>query len=353
MLVCTAGRRTHPIMPLPGDESRPSASVERRVRLQAVAALVMPPHDDAVKAYLLGGPGRRALAERAGGAYTTLGGVRAVFPLLTDRAFVCLHYRLARDGGLEPCEAPAPTPPPPPAVSASAGALARAGSAGGRGGQVAQLVQGPHAAAAAPGSTPGACSSLLHASLGSATAEGARPPADATRPGPRPAVDESDVQIVIHVRKGVGGTCPARAAARGLEGNGLLEALLDPCPYLPAAPLAQAGAAAGGLPGASEAHAPLPRPPPGQHSQPEPGEHHAASPATGLPRAVQRRLAGQPVQQACVRARFQCMAPTQLDAVNSAHSIQRGCPVCTQAASLTRGHQCPELACWQRQQRRA
>jgi len=304
-LACLFARRPGVRIPscrMPGTESQPSASVNRPVCLQAVAALVMPPRDDAVKAYLLGGPGRRALAEGAGGAYTTLGVVRALFPLLTDRAFVCLHYRLGRDGGLEPCEAPAPTPPLPPADSAAAGALAR-------GGLAAQLVQAPHAAAAAPGSTPTACSSLLHASLGSPTAEGAWPPADATRPGPRPAVDDSDVQIAIHVRKGVGGTCPARAAARGLGGKGLLEALLDPCPYLPAAPLAQAGAAAGGLPGAPEAHAPLPRPPPGQHSQPGPGEHDAASPATDLPGAVQRRLAGQLVQQACVRARFSAWRP--------------------------------------------
>jgi len=215
-LACLFARRPGVRIPscrMPGDESQPSASVDRPVCSQAVAALVMPPRDDAVKAYLLGGPGRRALAERVGGAYTTLGGVRALFPLLTDRAFVCLHYRLARDGGLEPCQAPAPTPPPPPADSPAAGALAR-------GGLAAQLVQAPHAAAAAPGSTPSACSSLLHASLGSATAEGARPPADATRPGPRPAVDDSDVQIAIHVRKGVGGTCPARAAARRTTGAG-------------------------------------------------------------------------------------------------------------------------------------
>ncbi|KAK9833612.1 hypothetical protein WJX74_000510 [Apatococcus lobatus] len=41
---------------------------------------------------------------------------------------------------------------------------------------------------------------------------------------------QSNVQLGVAVRKGVGGTCPARAAARNLAHCGLLELLLDPPP---------------------------------------------------------------------------------------------------------------------------
>ena len=52
------------------------------------------------------------LSTRGGGTYQTLAGAASLFPLLSDRGFVCLHYRLAGGG--------------------PAGALPRAGEPAGR-----------------------------------------------------------------------------------------------------------------------------------------------------------------------------------------------------------------------------
>ena len=54
---------------------------------------------------------------------------------------------------------------------------------------------------------------------------------------------ESNVQVGVTVRKGVGGTCPARAAARGLSRCGLLQLLLDPGPPVAPRPAADPSAA--------------------------------------------------------------------------------------------------------------
>ena len=44
----------------------------------------------------------------------------------------------------------------------------------------------------------------------------------------RPGIQDSNLQIGISVRRGIGGTCPARQAGRQLAQQGLLSALLDP-----------------------------------------------------------------------------------------------------------------------------
>ena len=206
--------------------------------MQPVAALVMP-RDDLVKAYLLDGPGRYALAARGGGTYQTLAGAASLFPLLSDRGFVCLHYRLAPSGLLEPCRVPANLTP---------------GSAAGSPELQAQCVgqagEGVHAVDRASG-----------AGLSCGLDEGSHTPAEPSkdvlkaaepRARPGPAVAESDIQIGLHVRKGVGGTCPARAVARRLSTEGLLPALLDPCPYLMGPVLPLLAGAASALPSAAQ-----------------------------------------------------------------------------------------------------
>lgn len=52
-----------------------------------------------------------------------------------------------------------------------------------------------------------------------------------------PGIHESDVQIAIIVRKGIGGTCPLRSAARSLENNGILSVLLGTVPKSTATPI--------------------------------------------------------------------------------------------------------------------
>lgn len=57
-----------------------------------------------------------------------------------------------------------------------------------------------------------------------------------------PALQASNVQLGVLVRRGVGGTCPLRAAARQLHNHGLLSALLDEQP--PKVPVGSAGQSA-------------------------------------------------------------------------------------------------------------
>lgn len=47
----------------------------------------------------------------------------------------------------------------------------------------------------------------------------------------KPGIDEGNIEIAIIVRKGIGGTCPLRAAARTLETHGILPLLLGSIPW--------------------------------------------------------------------------------------------------------------------------
>ena len=287
-----------------------------------MAALVLP-QDDLVKAYLLDGAGRHALAARGGGVYQTLAGAASLFPLLSDRAFVCLHYRLAHDGLLEPCHVPP-------------------GSATGSQSQRAQCVgqagEGPHVGAQrqdfkdgdALGGAIWAGSSCGLATGSHTSAEPAADTIDAAHPDAQrgPAVTESDVQIGLLVRKGVGGTCPARTVARRLSTEGLLPALLDPCPYLmgPGPPLL--ASAASPLHGQG-----APRQVLMQAAQPQ-------QPVTLPPAATEepcRAESGQqPAKQPCPQAHMVLQAPVQLCAATSGMAQQ--VPVLGRAAA---GQQAP------------
>lgn len=64
-------------------------------------------------------------------------------------------------------------------------------------------------------------------------------PTPLSRPHPLPlsaallhcrAAQESTVQVGLHIRRGIGGTCPAKAAARRPALLGILQSLLGPCP---------------------------------------------------------------------------------------------------------------------------
>lgn len=211
----------------------------------------MPPQDDLVKAYLLNALGRRGLAAHGGGVYQALSGAQSLFPLLADRTFVCLHYRLTPSGMLEPCDAPPPPPPDPcsageQAAESQGPAPALAGRPGPLPLQEAQRGGGQNAAAATMGSnSPDTAGPAVRRAQFVAGES-----AEAALGLVRPAVHASDVQIGLLVRKGVGGTCPARAAARRLSAQGLLPALLDPCPYLATPPPLPPFAAEDPLPGA-------------------------------------------------------------------------------------------------------
>ena len=131
--------------------------------LQATMALIMPARDSAaIKSYLLRPAERAAIAASTGATFCSVGGAEGLRPFLTDNTFLCLHYRLTAAGQLLPClVAPAAALPGPPAPAA------------------------PLSAAQAPAATPAG--------------------------SPCSAVMESNVQIGILVRKGIGGTSPARA----------------------------------------------------------------------------------------------------------------------------------------------
>ena len=50
------------------------------------------------------------------------------------------------------------------------------------------------------------------------------------------AAQDSTVQVGLHIRRGIGGTCPAKAAARSPALQTLLQGLLVPCPITPTIP---------------------------------------------------------------------------------------------------------------------
>ena len=156
-------------------ELRDSAAADatlRTLRDARVAGACLPLRDEnTMKRYLLR-PGERAdILAAAGGRVAEVGGAEGLEPLLADKSFVCLHYWMdPRTGAVHPCAA----------AAADAGSEAAAAGAEGR-----------------------------------------------TRAY---SIRESNLQVGVMVRKGVGGTCPLRAAARQLSRSGLLGALLDDPP---------------------------------------------------------------------------------------------------------------------------
>ena len=70
----------------------------------------MPLRDDAsIKQYLLESEQRPGLVLQSGGLLRQVGGVAALGGVLTDRSFVCLHYKLGLDMSLSPCLEASPT----------------------------------------------------------------------------------------------------------------------------------------------------------------------------------------------------------------------------------------------------
>ncbi|KAL3162524.1 hypothetical protein ABBQ32_010180 [Trebouxia sp. C0010 RCD-2024] len=129
---------------------------------QEVLAVNLPLKDDAtVKEYLLHPQLRASLLLSQGAIVSSIQGTQALQPLLSSRSFVCLHYRLGAGGTLQPCTAD------------------------------------PSSSDAATHSTNPAWSSI----------------------------QGSTVQVGLQIRKGVGGTCPARAAARSPALQSVLTAL--------------------------------------------------------------------------------------------------------------------------------
>ncbi|KAI3425137.1 hypothetical protein D9Q98_008908 [Chlorella vulgaris] len=136
----------------------------------ATAAAVLPMREENdMKRYLLLPSQRRDLLQQGGHLLEAPLGASGIESLLQDRSFVCLHYHLDSQGTLHPVD-----------ISPTA-------------------------------STGNCCNGC--------TAE-------------RHTVEQSNVQLGMMVRKGVGGTCPLRAAARRLGSTGLLSMLLDDSPQL-------------------------------------------------------------------------------------------------------------------------
>ena len=117
-----------------------------------------------IKSYLLCAASRCALAAQIGASFCTTDGIAGLRLLLANRSFLCLHYCL-RDGRLLPCTAaPAATPPH------------------------AQAAPGPSSADKPVLQPAAALASSSH--LG---------------------IQDSNVQVGILLRRGIGGTAKARA----------------------------------------------------------------------------------------------------------------------------------------------
>lgn len=136
---------------------------------QPTAAAVLPLREgeQRMKEYVLAPGGRAALLARQGGRLEQAPrGALGLEALLQDRSFACLHYRLDAEGRLHPVSATADAQPERRAAGSAGPVLEDGGAA----------AAGPAAAAGS-----GAC-----------------------------GVEQSDVQLGVMVRKGVGGTCPLR-----------------------------------------------------------------------------------------------------------------------------------------------
>ena len=126
---------------------------------------------------------------------------------MQDRHFLCLHYRLGKDMQLLPCS-------PGEADDASGCASAP------------PLLphMEPELESGSACETHKCLLSTTHIRLPPAWTESLRQTACRT------GIGSSNLQLGIMVRKGVGGTTPARQAGRKLCQQGLLPALLDPLP---------------------------------------------------------------------------------------------------------------------------
>jgi len=146
-----------------------------------VVVAVLPLKDENImKRYLLSPIEREGMIKSNGGYFTTLKGVEEVVVddnVLRDKTFLCFHYKLVKKGDGDDDY----------------------------GGDIeTQLI----ACCPPPATTTTNSKEEENCYYGD-------------------IVRESNVQVGIMVRKGVGGTCPLRAAAKGFQMNGLLAGLLD------------------------------------------------------------------------------------------------------------------------------
>ena len=202
-----------------------------------------------MKEYLLESERRLELSREAGGEIRTIAGTQNLDQLLDDRTFVCLHYHYS-PGKLEPCKTtnaeglqldrqghtdfPRPPPPAPtPAIKEDWSLWIIAHEQFVRykavnlqdltnfcqAVKMSSVVCSYHAAyALAQGIVP----YNVVCSLVSGCCKGLKAVVLC-----RPSIQESNLQIGVSVRRGVGGTCPARLAGRQLARQGLFSALLD------------------------------------------------------------------------------------------------------------------------------
>ncbi|CAL8470831.1 g10373 [Coccomyxa elongata] len=159
---------------------------------EATLGVVMPAVCEGfIKDYLLHPERRAGLAAQSSMPFRRIKGIAELKPLLVDRTFTCLHYHLSDDFQLTPCTLA------PPAVSVP---------------QTAPLSQAHCQGHLQP-------LTALDPASHQASANGNDHSA-------RWSLADSNVQVGLLVRKGIGGTSPARAAARRLHRQGALGNLL-------------------------------------------------------------------------------------------------------------------------------
>ncbi|BDA45580.1 probable RNA demethylase ALKBH5 at C-terminar half [Coccomyxa sp. Obi] len=156
---------------------------------EATLGVVMPAVSEGfIKDYLLHPQRRAGMAAESSMPFRLIKGIAELKPLLVDRTFTCLHYHLSEDCQLTPCTLA------PPASAQQTAPLSQAHCQG----QVQPLT------ALSPASDQASAKGNDH----------------------RCSVADSNVQVGLLVRKGIGGTSPARAAARRLHRQGALGNLL-------------------------------------------------------------------------------------------------------------------------------
>ncbi|GMH40289.1 hypothetical protein BSKO_08193 [Bryopsis sp. KO-2023] len=153
-------------------QSRVVSQSLETIKHQEVGLVILPIKDDHImKEYLLRPKSREAIIESTPGAvFTTIKGMQELSGNLHDRVLVCLHYQRSASGHLTPCMPPA----------------------------------------------------NKHDAMDSCSSD---------ESSQSPGIEDGNVEIAIIVRKGIGGTCPLRSAARTLDSSGILPLLLGTIPW--------------------------------------------------------------------------------------------------------------------------
>lgn len=184
--------------------STPEVGAALQILLHSQTTVVtMPLRDENImKSYLLEHASRAERVKTAGGQLQKVAGACDVAPLLRDKSFVCLHYRLETSSNSDGT-----------AILRVVPCISTSGSSDSQ-------VKEENNSEAEPGE--------ITAPQAEALGQEAQKPNGAQHGCDFAEIlATSNLQLGIMIRKGVGGTYPLRTAAKRLHGHGLLGVLMD------------------------------------------------------------------------------------------------------------------------------